>query len=107
EVVKDMEDIRGDQSEHCNTIPLQWGINRAKGVVNATVILLILVVCIFFYTTIQLSTTVWLYWIVTVVIPLFFTLYKLKRAVQSVQFHQVSSWLKWITLAGIASMCLL
>jgi 4-hydroxybenzoate polyprenyltransferase len=39
EIVKDMEDVKGDESSNCRTIPISWGIKAAQIIVLVLVLL--------------------------------------------------------------------
>ena len=44
EIVKDIEDVKGDLVQQCETIPLVFGINRAKKFVYIIAFILILII---------------------------------------------------------------
>lgn len=103
EIIKDIEDIKGDDAQHCNTIPLVWGIQAAKHVVYvliALLLMLLLVVCFF-----QSRGNMFLIAsIITIMLSLLLVVYKIHQATNTIHFHTISTYLKWITLAGILSL---
>lgn len=105
EVIKDMEDREGDVKYGCTTMPVVWGIPVSKVFAGVWIVVLTgLVMAVQIYV-IQLGW--WfsaLYSIVTIVIPLVWVLRKLYEANTPTQFHQLSSVVKIIMLAGIISM---
>jgi len=103
EVVKDIEDIKGDGLQHCQTIPLVWGIQTAKNVVFGLIILLEILLVYVCFNEFEIMFRI-IYLTATVILPLLFVLYKVYKASNAVHFHAVSSLLKWITFAGILSM---
>ena len=106
EIVKDIEDIKGDVAQNCKTIPLVWGITKAKQIIySLLVIMFIFLITIgiyFFNTNLPLIIFIGLF----VFIPLFWIWKKIKDAQHARDFHQVSTYVKWITLLGILSMVL-
>lgn len=104
EVTKDIEDIKGDTVQDCKTIPLVWGIQIAKNIVNGIIfflIILILCVSLFWFSE---NLTLVLFWIVMVCMPLLYVIYLMRKANQSIHFHRISALIKLITFAGILSM---
>jgi 4-hydroxybenzoate polyprenyltransferase len=103
EIIKDIEDIKGDDAQHCKTIPLVWGIQAAKNVVYvliALLLMLLLVVCFF-----QSRGNMFLIAsIITIMLSLLLVVYKIHQATNTIHFHTISTYLKWITLAGILSL---
>lgn len=104
EVVKDIEDIKGDEVQHCRTIALVWGVQVAKNFVFILCTALIGMIGIAAFNLFQTEPYLVLYWLLFVIMPLLFTMLQLHKATNSIQFHRISSNLKWITLAGILSM---
>ena len=108
EVVKDLEDMEGDRKFGAKTMAIEWGVPVSKtfaGVWMVVLMMSLLVVSIyawlvglFFFTG---------YMLLTVIAPLVYTLLLLKKATTSKDYHTISSWIKWIILAGIFSMYLL
>jgi 4-hydroxybenzoate polyprenyltransferase len=105
EVIKDMEDVEGDMKYDCKTMPIVWGMPVAKVFTGVWIVVLVaLVVAIQIYV-VQLGWWISaLYSIITIIIPLLWVLKKLYKATTSADFHQLSSAVKLIMLAGIISM---
>jgi len=105
EVVKDMEDIKGDAKYGCTTMPIQWGIPVSKVFSAVWIIVLIgSLVAILFYT---LQLHWWLsagYLLLFVVLPLLWILKRLYDAVKPEDYHALSSAIKLVMLTGILSM---
>ncbi len=103
EVIKDIEDIKGDDTQYCKTIPLVWGIQTAKNFVYALIVsllMILVVVCVFqkdMHFTVTGSTCLLL-------LSLLYVVYKIQQATKTIHFHKISIYLKWITLVGILSM---
>ena len=105
EVIKDMEDLEGDTRYGCSTMPVVWGLPVSKVFTGVWIVVLTgLVIAIQIYV-LQLGW--WysaLYSIIAIIIPLLWVLKKLYTASTSGEFHQLSSAVKLIMLAGIISM---
>jgi 4-hydroxybenzoate polyprenyltransferase len=105
EVIKDMEDIEGDLKYGCKTMPIVWGLPVAKVFTAVWIVVLTgLLVAIQIYV-IQLGWWISaLYSVITIIVPLLWVLKKLYTATTPADFHQLSSAVKIIMLAGIISM---
>jgi 4-hydroxybenzoate polyprenyltransferase len=105
EVIKDMEDLEGDTRYGCSTMPVIWGLPVSKVFTGVWIVVLTgLVIAIQIYV-LQLGW--WysaLYSIIAIIIPLLWVLKKLYTASTPGEFHQLSSAVKLIMLAGIISM---
>jgi 4-hydroxybenzoate polyprenyltransferase len=108
EIVKDMEDIDGDQVMDCLTLPVVLGVKAAK---NISLYLIVFLICIiesaliYFHFGTDLNTlfgTIFLN--IFVVLPLIRICFKLNNAGNQKDFHNISSYLKLIMIAGILSM---
>ncbi|ULQ53925.1 geranylgeranylglycerol-phosphate geranylgeranyltransferase [Flavihumibacter fluvii] len=105
EVVKDIEDREGDARYGCRTMPIVWGVPATKMFVM--VWLFVLGTALLIIQLYGLLKGWWigsLYCIGLVILPLVHILLKLKAANTTDQFHQLSSKIKWVMLAGILSM---
>lgn len=105
EVIKDMEDINGDRRYGCTTMPIVWGLNVSKVFVAVWIVVLIAVLVALQIYAIGLGW--WhsaFYCIVFIILPLVWVLRKLFPAHTPAHFHTLSTWVKWIMLAGILSM---
>jgi 4-hydroxybenzoate polyprenyltransferase len=105
EVVKDMEDMEGDKKYGCKTIPIAWGIPATKVFVAVWLVVLIGMIAIVQIYVWQLG---W-YWsaaysIVLIVAPLVWILLKLYQAKVPKDYHQLSTIIKLVMLAGLLSM---
>ena len=105
EVVKDMEDLQGDEKFGCRTMPVVWGIPASKVFAGVWLIVLILAVLVLFVYSVLIG---WFlaagYVVLLVVVPLVMILYKLYRAVTVDDFHYISMLIKFAMLTGIISM---
>ncbi|HTR30954.1 MAG TPA: geranylgeranylglycerol-phosphate geranylgeranyltransferase [Puia sp.] len=108
EVVKDMEDMDGDQRYGCRTMPIVWGINVAK-VFTATwlVVLISALAVIQFYFLPRAQWIMIAYGMLFIDIPLLWALRTLYYAQAKPDYHRLSAVIKGVMLAGILSMVLL
>ena len=105
EVIKDMEDIRGDIKYGCKTMPIVWGLQVSKGFVAVWIIVMIGSITALQFYVIQLGW--WLsalYSLLAIIIPLLYVLRKLYVAHTKKDFHRLSTVVKLIMLSGILSM---
>lgn len=105
EAIKDMEDMPGDEKHGCRTMPVVWGVNATK--VYVAVWLIVLLAMLIIVQVYVLQFRWWLpvaYCTLLIILPLGYIFYKLFKAKTVQQFHQLSTWMKLIMLAGIISM---
>ncbi len=105
EVIKDMEDIGGDLKYGCTTMPIVWGLPVSKVFVGVWIVVLAGLLVIIQVYVIQFGW--WLsafYSFIAIILPLMWVLKKLYKANTPEQFHQLSTAVKLIMLAGIISM---
>jgi 4-hydroxybenzoate polyprenyltransferase len=105
EVIKDMEDMEGDAKYGCKTMPIVWGIPSTK--VFTAVWLIVAVAALVIIQVYALYLGWWwsaAYCVVTIIIPLLWILKKLYQAQVAKDYHQLSTAIKLVMLAGILSM---
>lgn len=101
EIIKDMEDLKGDNTFGCRTLPIVWGLRRTKFVIYFILALFALTVILInqFYKALPLE-----YFLIFLFIPLLILLYRLIRADTTRDFAALSTFCKIIMLLGILSM---
>ena len=105
EVVKDMEDIQGDEKYGCKTIPVVWGIPATKVFAGVWLVVLILSVFAMLIYALMLGWyTAALFALLLIAVPLILILRDLYHAATTEQFHKISKWIKLVMLTGILSM---
>ncbi|MGI4865247.1 MAG: geranylgeranylglycerol-phosphate geranylgeranyltransferase [Janthinobacterium lividum] len=107
EIVKDIEDMRGDAQHDCRTLPLVWGVARSKwvaGVFLAGLGVLVLSAVAELPALGRWPLATWL--LVLVALPLAWLARLLWLADRRRHFRQLSAWCKGIMLAGVLSMLL-
>lgn len=101
EVIKDMEDLKGDNSFGCKTLPIIWGIRKTK--------ILIYVLLIIFAGLVIMMNQLYRalpfkYHLIFLFVPLLWLLYRLFRADMRKDFTRLSIFCKVIMMLGILSM---
>jgi 4-hydroxybenzoate polyprenyltransferase len=105
EVIKDMEDMEGDEKYGCKTMPIAWGIPATK--VFTAVWLIVLAGALVIIQVYALYLHWWwsvLYSVLTIILPLLWILRKLYKAKVAADYHMLSTAVKLVMLAGILSM---
>lgn len=101
EVIKDIEDLKGDETFGCKTLPIIWGIRRTKFFLyTLLVIFLSIVICLnIYFTKLPLY-----YFLLFLFPPLVWLTYRLVKADTKKEFGSLSTFCKVIMLLGILSM---
>lgn len=103
EVIKDMEDLKGDNTYGCKTLPIVWGVRKTKLFLYALIALFTLSVLFINYVYVKLQM---IYFIMFLFVPLAWLVSRLARADTMRDFGWLSSFCKVILLLGILSMAL-
>jgi 4-hydroxybenzoate polyprenyltransferase len=101
EIVKDMEDLKGDNTFGCRTLPIIWGLRKTKRFIYGIVCLFVLT--IFFLNTYYVKLPV-NFFLAFLFIPLVVLVVRLERADTKKDFAWLSSFCKLILLLGVFSM---
>lgn len=111
EIVKDAEDLKGDRMEGCKTIPIVLGLKQTKMIIYILSFLLILASVLYFILTsyihfysIKLEIGYLVYITLFVELPLCYIIYLVKHAQKTSDYSRISTFFKWVMLAGILSM---
>lgn len=108
EVVKDIEDMEGDEKYGCRTMPIVWGVNVAKVFAGTWIVVLLgALVVLQFYVLQKAWWPVILYGVLFIDLPLLWILQKLYHAQSKMHYHRLSNVIKAVMLAGILSMLVL
>lgn len=101
EIIKDMEDLKGDNTFGCKTLPIVWGIRKTKILVYIIIVLFGAVVALMnqFYRSLPFK-----YHLVFLYVPLLWLIFRLSRADMKKDFRRLSVLCKVIMLLGILSM---
>jgi 4-hydroxybenzoate polyprenyltransferase len=107
EVVKDMEDMKGDQAIDARTVPIVLGLHKTKRVLISVTSLLFASLLYLSYFLFDQKLYLSVYLIIAVAIPLIFFMFKINKASTKNEFFQMSGLLKIIMFAGILSIFLI
>lgn len=102
EIIKDIEDIRGDRELECRTLPIVWGITKAKTtiwILSGITIALLVVTCIFLIPFEKSLTTKYL--VYGIILPFLLLFYLIFKAKDPYDYHQASALSKFIMLMGL------
>jgi 4-hydroxybenzoate polyprenyltransferase len=101
EIIKDMEDLKGDDTFGCKTLPIIWGIRRTKIFIYFILSVFAVVVLLLnlFFTKLPLY-----YFLVFLFPPLLWLLYRLITADTKKDYSWLSRFCKVIMLLGIISL---
>lgn len=104
EIIKDMEDLRGDNTFGCRTLPIIWGIRSTKVFLYGLLLLFVGVVVLIHLHVTPLPV---LFFLGFLLFPMGVLLAWLIRADTRKDFSRLSQFSKLIMLAGIFSMAFL
>lgn len=100
EIIKDIEDLEGDNAYGCNTLPIAMGVNTAKSVViSFLAIAIVAIIYVFFNWMTDIYS--FSYFIALLVLPMIYLIIKVQKARSVKQYHAASTLAKLIMLAGI------
>jgi 4-hydroxybenzoate polyprenyltransferase len=97
EIVKDMEDMKGDEKFGCKTLPIVIGIRKTKTIIY-------IISGIFAATVFFLMADSNLILPLSLSLVLILLIFAMKKADTKKAYHQLSSFCKWTMLAGVVSM---
>ncbi|NJN26561.1 MAG: UbiA family prenyltransferase [Cyclobacteriaceae bacterium] len=101
EIIKDMEDIRGDMRFGSRTLPIVWGLRKTKYFLFGLILVFVFVL---FYLSHGLGNHILNVFFILLIIPIAYLIYLLAKADTQKRFHQLSTYCKLLMLAGISSM---
>lgn len=101
EIIKDMEDLKGDESFGCKTLPIVWGLRKTKHLIYAILVVFLLTIVVIhaFYENLPVN-----YFLSFLSVPLLWFLFRLINADTKKDFAWLSGFCKIILLLGIFSM---
>lgn len=104
EIVKDIEDIKGDSAHGCKTLPIVIGIRSTKRVLYGLIVVFSLILLIWGQ---YLDNLVMAWSFSLLVIPMSYLFYQLKIAHKRTDFKKISTLCKIIMLLGLLTMLLI
>ena len=102
EVIKDIEDVKGDKIYGCRTLPIVWGIRKTKNLLYLLLIFFFITVMAFLFSFSQ--GMIRYYFTGLLLIPLVYILFRLMRADTQREYYWLSQFCKVVMLCGIVSM---
>lgn len=101
EIIKDMEDLKGDQTFGCQTLPIVWGMRRTKNAIYLILGIFLSTVLILnhYYNNLPIN-----YFLIFLVAPMLLFVVKLVMADTRKDFSWLSGFCKIILILGIFSM---
>lgn len=102
EIIKDIEDEKGDREMECRTLPIKWGLKKTKLIVY--ILILITIIGLFltnrFYIHFEGTLTI-RFMITGLILPFSMLTYLIYKAKTPNEFHQASTLIKVIMLVGV------
>ncbi|MFY8020747.1 MAG: geranylgeranylglycerol-phosphate geranylgeranyltransferase [Bacteroidia bacterium] len=111
EIIKDTEDLRGDQQFKCKTLPIVLGVRKTKNVLLwlQTTLIILCFTCVSLFEILSYSSNkiylmFFMYQLLLVLIPMGIMWWLIKLADTKYDFTRLSFVAKMIMLSGIISM---
>ncbi len=105
EIIKDIEDVKGDRAYNAKTLPIVLGIGKSKIIIY--ILSLIVLAGTIYVQTLRIVKEpyeMWMYILATIQLPILFMLWNLFQAKEKQDYEQLSKVMKAILFLGIASM---
>ena len=104
EIIKDMEDFKGDYETGCKTMPVVWGIKASKAVTAVFITnAMVMLVFLFFKLYQRDFLLLAIYLASSVFIPSAWLLLRLYRSHSKEEYHSLSLFVKFIMVTGVLS----
>lgn len=103
EIIKDMEDLKGDNTYGCKTIPIVWGIRKTKNLLYVIIGFFGIAVLLINQLYVKLPV---IYFLMMLFVPLVWLVAQLVKADTKRDYSWLSSFCKVIMLLGILSMAI-
>ncbi|MCF8275798.1 MAG: geranylgeranylglycerol-phosphate geranylgeranyltransferase [Flavobacteriales bacterium] len=105
EIIKDMEDIKGDQLLRCQTLPIVIGIKPTKAIVVFLIAVLMLAIGKFQWAWWQENDLIiFFYFLLGVQLPALALAMQVARSISETDFHKSSTLAKVLMVGGILAM---
>jgi 4-hydroxybenzoate polyprenyltransferase len=101
EIIKDMEDVKGDAVYGCRTLPIVWGFRKTK-VVLGLLLLVFSVLLLWQSSYAQSMVQAWVYHLL--LLPVFYLGYKIAMADKQKDYAHLSTFCKWLMVVGACSL---
>lgn len=108
EIIKDIEDFKGDSEFGCKTIPIVYGVKNARFIASGIILITIILTLWFQGILANRGWSAVLWYVVAVIqIPMAYIILKLVSTRKEPDYHFLSSICKIIMVAGILSVQLI
>jgi 4-hydroxybenzoate polyprenyltransferase len=106
EVVKDLQDIKGDYNQGMQTLPIVLGVKRTSKILAILIAIPVAILLIYINNYLMLNNLYVsvIYGLLVVVAPLIFCAVNLWNANTAAHFAKISTILKWVIFFGILSI---
>jgi 4-hydroxybenzoate polyprenyltransferase len=105
EIIKDAEDVEGDERSQCKTFPILYGISKTKTLLSILIALNLAVICFFLVTYFYSNTVISFWYLVGLfAIPFMALGYLVVSAETKKDFHYASVFAKFLMLYGVLTM---
>jgi len=104
EIIKDIEDMEGDAMYGGVTLPIAIGVRKTKLIIHCLLVIFIGFITFFL---ILVKNQILINYFILLIIPLGFFIFRVVKADTKSAFSKLSSYSKWLILAGILSMVLI
>jgi len=101
EIIKDIEDLKGDQTFGCKTIPILWGIRKTKMFI---LLLILIFVFLFMVFTLPYNIPLLYFYLLFIALVLIYFIRKLVLADTRFEYKELSRLAKLLMVLGILSM---
>lgn len=100
EIIKDMEDVKGDATFGCQTLPILWGMRKTKTLLYGILALFFLILA----ASLSVLPPSMIYLFALLALPMGYLVYRLVRADTRQDFAFLSQYCKVVMLLGILTM---
>lgn len=104
EIMKDLENIRGDFANNYQTIPVRFGERKAKEVITGVFVLALIPI---YFMTVRFDVGYMIYYFYFSIVILLFFLLRLWKSNTTQEYHQLHFLLKLLILLGVLSIVLI
>lgn len=105
EIVKDMEDLKGDSEEGCATMPIRWGLKKTTHFTQVLSALALIPLVISSFALIKTHNFILgIYTVIAIILPLLFWTFFLNKKATTEHYARCSSQVKLIMVSGIGSL---
>jgi 4-hydroxybenzoate polyprenyltransferase len=102
EIIKDIEDYKGDEAYGLKTLPIAYGVQKAKTVVFTIIAITVLALAVLQYRQFVSGDRLSFFYILMVIqLPILYLAYRVKLAQSPEEYHAASSFAKLIMVLGV------